>query len=172
MLFVFFFKQKTAYERRISDWSSDVCSSDLGMGRGGDRREAVVAGDAGDGAAQPGQLGAGLGDRLALAGANLDLRAQELRGDALAELLLAAGHQAVGRIDYQVARLTVDQEVLLLHADGEARFRPRSAVAHARPPPLQPLKGAGRDRARGRAAPPPAPRRGARPRGRRPAGYR
>src|SRR3546814_5688354 len=27
---VFFFKQKTAYEMRISDWSSDVCSSDLG----------------------------------------------------------------------------------------------------------------------------------------------
>src|SRR3546814_3730083 len=38
----FFFKQKTAYELRISDWSSDVCSSDLrragifdaGLGRG------------------------------------------------------------------------------------------------------------------------------------------
>src|SRR3546814_6995886 len=32
LLFVllFFFKQKTAYEMRISDWSSDVCSSDLG----------------------------------------------------------------------------------------------------------------------------------------------
>src|SRR3546814_1690936 len=29
MLFVFFFKQMTAYEMRISDWSSDVCSSDL-----------------------------------------------------------------------------------------------------------------------------------------------
>src|SRR3546814_9538775 len=29
MLFVFFVKQKTAYEMRISDWSSDVCSSDL-----------------------------------------------------------------------------------------------------------------------------------------------
>src|SRR3546814_18610632 len=27
--FFFFFKQKTAYEMRISDWSSDVCSSDL-----------------------------------------------------------------------------------------------------------------------------------------------
>src|SRR3546814_14148284 len=27
----FFFKQKTAYEMRISDWSSDVCSSDLGV---------------------------------------------------------------------------------------------------------------------------------------------
>src|SRR3546814_4295599 len=28
-VFIFFFKQKTAYEMRISDWSSDVCSSDL-----------------------------------------------------------------------------------------------------------------------------------------------
>src|SRR3546814_4363457 len=29
-VYFFFFKQKTAYEMRISDWSSDVCSSDLG----------------------------------------------------------------------------------------------------------------------------------------------
>src|SRR3546814_1943963 len=29
----FFFKQKTAYEMRISDWSSDVCSSDLKAGK-------------------------------------------------------------------------------------------------------------------------------------------
>src|SRR3546814_730608 len=29
VIFFFFFKQKTAYEMRISDWSSDVCSSDL-----------------------------------------------------------------------------------------------------------------------------------------------
>src|SRR3546814_2781765 len=29
----FFFKQKTAYEMRISDWSSDVCSSDLARRR-------------------------------------------------------------------------------------------------------------------------------------------
>src|SRR3546814_3815105 len=29
MMLCFFFKQKTAYEMRISDWSSDVCSSDL-----------------------------------------------------------------------------------------------------------------------------------------------
>src|SRR3546814_14103463 len=38
-MIVFFFKQKTAYEMRISDWSSDVCSSDLaplfGAGTGG-----------------------------------------------------------------------------------------------------------------------------------------
>src|SRR3546814_13753237 len=30
----FFFKQKTAYEMRISDWSSDVCSSDLALSAG------------------------------------------------------------------------------------------------------------------------------------------
>src|SRR3546814_16221474 len=35
---VFFFKQKTAYEMRIIDWSSDVCSSDLGrVGTRGER---------------------------------------------------------------------------------------------------------------------------------------
>src|SRR3546814_15787801 len=34
----FFFKQKTAYEMRISDWSSDVCSSDLRALSGGHQR--------------------------------------------------------------------------------------------------------------------------------------
>src|SRR3546814_7426694 len=33
VIFFFFFKQKTAYEMRISDWSSDVCSSDLAPGQ-------------------------------------------------------------------------------------------------------------------------------------------
>src|SRR3546814_4599998 len=33
MVVFLFFKQKTAYEMRISDWSSDVCSSDLGQQR-------------------------------------------------------------------------------------------------------------------------------------------
>src|SRR3546814_1388282 len=37
VFFFFFFKQKTAYEMRISDWSSDVCSSDLvSVGSGAD----------------------------------------------------------------------------------------------------------------------------------------
>src|SRR3546814_13670982 len=39
----FFFKQKTAYEMRISDWSSDVCSSDLYIIRnGGNTRLAIL----------------------------------------------------------------------------------------------------------------------------------
>src|SRR3546814_4805329 len=37
---IFFFKQKTAYEMRISDWSSDVCSSDLGAMAG---RQGIAA---------------------------------------------------------------------------------------------------------------------------------
>src|SRR3546814_4531751 len=62
VFFIFFFKQKTAYEMRISDWSSDVCSSDLpavlsrgplrGPGRGlaADRRHSGGAtGNAGRG---------------------------------------------------------------------------------------------------------------------------
>src|SRR3546814_19107707 len=46
---VFFFKQKTAYEMRISDWSSDVCSSDLAP-------EAGRSADIGRGAGLPGDL--------------------------------------------------------------------------------------------------------------------
>src|SRR3546814_7320029 len=47
VLSFFFFKQKTAYEMRISDWSSDVCSSDL-------LRQQLLSGDIsrGSGAAQ------------------------------------------------------------------------------------------------------------------------
>src|SRR3546814_6796861 len=64
---VFFFKQKTAYEMRISDWSSDVCSSDLG--------------DRGNGASRLHHQSVdhleGLGDRLTIEGSDdnvLELR--------------------------------------------------------------------------------------------------
>src|SRR3546814_1430433 len=49
LLFFFLYKQKTAYELRISDWSSDVCSSDLrgrqlgSVRRGGHRRGQLPA---------------------------------------------------------------------------------------------------------------------------------
>src|SRR3546814_20724892 len=84
----FFFKQKTAYEMRISDWSSDVCSSDLTVAEPADRLatplrlhlpprrglqessrtaradavEVLVRGDAGHG--QDGQCWGGHGPRL------------------------------------------------------------------------------------------------------------
>src|SRR3546814_1500455 len=41
IVYFFFFKQKTAYEMRISDWSSDVCSSDLLHRRTGTRRRSL-----------------------------------------------------------------------------------------------------------------------------------
>src|SRR3546814_8599142 len=62
LYFFFFFKQKTAYEMRISDWSSDVCSSDLrggehggeGRGDGGQLRrvEQAKGGEPDDGACE------------------------------------------------------------------------------------------------------------------------
>src|SRR3546814_17129418 len=53
LFFVFFFKQKTAYERGISDWSSDVCSSDL------DWRRMREDGGAREGDGSPARGGAG-----------------------------------------------------------------------------------------------------------------
>src|SRR3546814_5721597 len=49
LLYVFFFfKQKTAYEMRISDWSSDVCSSDLLVEQAGDHDRDASADEARD----------------------------------------------------------------------------------------------------------------------------
>src|SRR3546814_9020898 len=45
VVFCFFFKQKTAYEMRISDWSSDVCSSDPAAGGGCGGTRSACAGD-------------------------------------------------------------------------------------------------------------------------------
>src|SRR3546814_4139028 len=56
MLCFFFFKQKTAYEMRISDWSSDVCSSDLLISRMAaicDRYDLLVSGAATGNAMDP-----------------------------------------------------------------------------------------------------------------------
>src|SRR3546814_5310097 len=68
---IFFFKQKTAYDMRISDWSSDVCSSDLAA-------DGTVGADVGHLAAvavdQRGHAGTGRGDQ--------GLRAEVLLGVA------------------------------------------------------------------------------------------
>src|SRR3546814_11412542 len=63
----FFFKQKTAYEMRISDWSSDVCSSDLELEVLDHRQigeEGAVLGHVGEAAARE-SVGRDAGDRLA-----------------------------------------------------------------------------------------------------------
>src|SRR3546814_2464551 len=55
----FFFKQKTAYGMRISDWSSDVCSSDLG-GEGEDDVEIADRKQVGLAGLEPGACGGAL----------------------------------------------------------------------------------------------------------------
>src|SRR3546814_13475973 len=118
IIFFFFFKQKTAYEMRISDWSSDVCSSDLlehvAHAAGTDTHkhlDEVGAGDgeerhvglAGDGAGEQRLAGARRADQQTalrdLAAEALELLrvAQEL--DDLLQLLLGlvyAGHVVEG----------------------------------------------------------------------------
>src|SRR3546814_7444708 len=72
---VFFFKQKTAYEMRVSDWSSDVCSSDLIDGLQRRLGLALAAGLVGLG--EPAH-----GDRQFRQGARPGERATDLRGGA------------------------------------------------------------------------------------------
>src|SRR3546814_5545158 len=87
MLF-FFFKQKTAYEMRISDWSSDVCSSDLG---GAGAADALV--DLGEGmhrhVAGPGQF--------LPRGQDLDLRLGAVAPDDLPDARGLGGRRQPGR---------------------------------------------------------------------------
>src|SRR3546814_1001243 len=89
--FFFFFKQKTAYEMRISDWSSDVCSSDLVV-----HRDLVVVGAAV-------QLLAHLQERVELA---ID-REVEVRhlllglGEALGDHLAHAGERLLAVLHAQ-----------------------------------------------------------------------
>src|SRR3546814_1118231 len=84
MLF-FFFKQKTAYEMRISDWSSDVCSSDL-EGCGARRLSLLCRCDA-----QPGERAQG--DRG---------RAARRAGEGRAAIALSADRRCHERTDFGV----------------------------------------------------------------------
>src|SRR3546814_2052898 len=88
----FFFKQKTAYERRISDWSSDVCSSDL-------ERVAVA------------QLGDRHGERSALAAADDLAMRDHARIAGLDVVAGQAGLHAVGVDGLHVGGLSDDHVV-------------------------------------------------------------
>src|SRR3546814_9775266 len=112
VIIVFFFKQKTAYEMRISDWSSDVCSSDLagvvGVVVAVDRAELAVVGQAGQGAADAALAAAQQGQRVA--------RVEAERGVELvlaAEAPACADPRLFGGLEQQVgadlvARVAVD----------------------------------------------------------------
>src|SRR3546814_16453064 len=87
----FFFKQKTAYEMRISDWSSDVCSSDLD----GDRIEQIAVAV---------EIDAGIGLAADIA---------EQRGTAdVAAIFVAGGRAAAVRLHILVARIDRQDETV------------------------------------------------------------
>src|SRR3546814_8887066 len=101
----FFFKQKTAYELRISDWSSDVCSSDLAVVADRDRREpaqlarrqrAVGDGDPQHVGVQLQVHAVGQAQRLELVFGQL---AVDPAGDLLAELRDALGDRKSTRLN-------------------------------------------------------------------------
>src|SRR3546814_16006718 len=71
MFVVFFFNQKTAYEMRISDWSSDVCSSDLQRAAVGAQRAGRRVGAGGD-AVEQHRLGQRADDAFGIVGGNVE----------------------------------------------------------------------------------------------------
>src|SRR3546814_8876909 len=80
-----FFKQKTAYEMRISDWSSDVCSSDLPLSSGlscGQHRD-VVIGQLAVAGHQDQVFGLRLGDQHAVEGVAMQQRQVAVGGDKI-----------------------------------------------------------------------------------------
>src|SRR3546814_8663052 len=112
-MYFFFFKQKTAYEMRISDWSSDVCSSDLGdveaaRGHVGGHQHACLAGLE--------QVQRLLPLRLALVAVDRDgaqAGGLELFGEAVAAVLGLAEHQHLVGV---AAAQDLDQQVALARA--------------------------------------------------------
>src|SRR3546814_18937446 len=91
----FFFKQKTAYEMRISDWSSDVCSSDLVFADPLERAERRFIGR---------QLAAVALDRLARD------RVQAARAEVVAERTPRFGHVRFGRVGERSEERRVGKE--------------------------------------------------------------
>src|SRR3546814_2085976 len=91
---IFFFKQKTAYEMRISDWSSDVCSSDLfDLGR-----------DIGDHAAHLLDPARARGDRIEVVADRLLARQLRNRAEDRLEEARRAGLGAFGEVDLHARR--------------------------------------------------------------------
>jgi len=109
-----------------------IAPAGKGMGGGSDGGEAELVGDSADGGAQPDELFACFIDSVADAGADLDLRAQELRADlapVVEQGLLAFGEEGRGRFLRQVAAVLVDEEVFLFDADCEAWLADRHGGA-------------------------------------------
>src|SRR3546814_16353591 len=112
-MYFFFFKQKTAYEMRISDWSSDVCSSDLPRSGASPRIVLTRQHDHREGIEQVGEGG----------GAGLHLRCAQQVDPAAASGHLDAGVVPVVTQAHEQPRPD-DYEPVAPEADGVAGLSP------------------------------------------------
>src|SRR3546814_20958115 len=122
--FFFFFKQKTAYEMRISDWSSDVCSSDL-LARPMRRRVEQGAAHRRAGQAQPEQMQR-RGPAFSLTIDRVEFLAIDAQILRLAEELFGFGRRKTPIVGTQYQRLIVDDQPCA------ADLRQRAAAAEDR----------------------------------------
>src|SRR3546814_9730481 len=115
LVFFFFFKQKTAYEMRISDWSSDVCSSDLdprAVARGTESPHPVAVGVAGGVAEDPWLAGDRGDEPLGVVRTDAEvLRGASARVGAPRVVVAEHEHGAVGQIGRASCRERVCQYV-------------------------------------------------------------
>src|SRR5262245_20274425 len=93
-----------------------------GMGRGGDRRQAVLGGEISHRATQACELRARLARSLMHAGAHLDLGFEELARDLALESLLGGLEQGLRHLAHEIARRPVDEEVFLFDANAKGRI--------------------------------------------------
>src|SRR3546814_7281059 len=122
MIFFFFFKQKTAYDMRISDWSSDVCSSDL--------RVTI-----------PGTIRLEARDGYALLASNVtvDLETRRLEGSGGVAGAVPAGTFSADRLQAALSArtITLDGNARLSLTPGQLRL-PGQPRTQRRPIPLPP----------------------------------
>src|SRR5262245_8160191 len=93
-----------------------------GMGRGGDRRQAVLGGKISHRATQACELRARLARSLMHAGAHLDLGFEELARDLGLQSLLGGLEQGLRHLAHEIARRLVDEEVFLFDANAKGRI--------------------------------------------------
>src|SRR3546814_10531992 len=107
----FFFKQKTAYEMRISDWSSDVCSSDLTLAYEMNLAAAKLAREAADAASTPDKprfVAGALGPTNRTASISPDVNDPGKRNVSYEELVEAYVEQGHGLFDGGVDLLLIE----------------------------------------------------------------
>src|SRR3546814_3960615 len=126
--FFFFFKQKTAYEMRISDWSSDVCSSDLHQDDDGDAEQQAPVGELDEQVVQPGEDGRaddGTGERFDAAEQHHEQRVEGARDRHLdrEDRAFGEGEEAAGEPRHGAGEDEGDElQAICVDADGRAEI--------------------------------------------------